>query len=85
MIYDAQDGTSGRRVWQLDGLDRPIYVIAATEAAARAWLEDVAAGTTLPPITATDRGSADRTEVTVWRDETRLDPTTTDTDNPGGA
>lgn len=73
MIHDCLDGTSGRRVWQLArrGYD-DLYVIAATEAKALAWLASLAGETQGVPVTVTDRGSADRTEVGLWHDETRL-------------
>jgi hypothetical protein len=87
MIHDAQDGTSGRHVWRITGpaLGTTMFVIAHTPDAAMRWLRTAAVLDAGTELTATDVGSADRTEVALWRDETRLDPTTTDTDTLGGA
>lgn len=75
MIHDAQDGGAGRTVWEIGGLGiaRPVFVIAETAANALAWVRQ-AAEADLPAATATDRGGADRTEIALWKDETRLPP-----------
>lgn len=71
MIHDAGDGTTGRRVWRI-GTTPPVHVIAATEQAARTW-HWVETGKDLGATEVTDMGPADRTELYLWRDETRLD------------
>lgn len=73
MIHDSLDGTTGRRVFTF-ALHPPLHVIAANEASARAWLASVVEpGVEIPlDLGCTDRGTADRTEISVWRDESRL-------------
>lgn len=87
MIHDAGDGTIGRNVWQITPArgGPVVYVIAANARAAADWYRTLVDPSEINEIVVQDRGSADRTEVLVWRDETRLDPTTTDTPDPGGA
>lgn len=86
MIRDAADGTTGRRVWRLSIPGVPAtYVIAATEQAARDWFAGQTPGFTQDLVTVTDEGSADRTEIALWRDETRLPPNATTTDPPAGS
>lgn len=81
MIQDAQDGTTGRRVWEIQQYNGPgrVYVIAGSAENAIAF---IATEGGIPPeaLTATDRGSADRTEIGMWRDERYLDPPNAPTD-----
>lgn len=88
MIHDALDGTSGRTVWRLRLRGIPsVYVIAATGDAAIRWFQEQAPDADLSAMTAEDHGSADRTEIALWRDETRLPGAThtTTTDDERGA
>lgn len=75
-IFDAQDG--GRIVFRCTtpALPEPVHVIAVNAPAATAWLERLA-GHPLPELTATDAGSADRTEIGLWHDASRLSIPTT--------
>ena len=86
MIHDAGDGTTGRRVWQFTGppLPRDYFVMAATEQAAREWLSGVLPGVDTTGVQILDRGSNDRTEVALWRDEALLTQPT-DPANPEGS
>lgn len=80
MIHDAQDGGSGRHVWRLRLPGIPaLYVIAETGEAALGWLRQQAPDADLSSVTFTDEGSADRTEIALWRDESRLANPPTDT------
>jgi hypothetical protein len=87
VIHDAQDGTTGRTVWAVMHPDfaRPVHVIAQSADVAVAYV--VARIDRLDPdlCTTTDRGSADRTEIALWRDETRLPNAPTDPTPERGA
>lgn len=74
MMYDAGDGTTGRRVWRvtIPGHQGHAFVIAATADAARGWLDGQYEGAVPDGVKIDDCGSADRTEIAVWKDETRL-------------
>lgn len=92
MIHDAQDGTSGRAVWEIrlpSFMPGHMLVIAASADAATDWFRRYCAGLgenpDLTALTVTDRGSADRTEIGLWRDETRLPNGDTDTQPERGA
>lgn len=89
MIHDAGDG--GRSVWKVTGLTAtPLHVIAANAANALAWARrateagGVAVATNVPTVAATFAGSADRTEIALWGDETRL-ASDDGGDPPGGS
>lgn len=72
-IHDALDGTSGRHVWRLHLRGVPaLYVIAQTGEAAVEWLRQQAPDADLSSVTFTDAGSADRTEISLWRDPSTL-------------
>jgi hypothetical protein len=79
MIHDSGDG--GRTVWEIAHPDLPrhVFVIAASASAALDWLARMQPGIDLERATTGDRGSADRTEIALWRDDTRLPGTA-----PGG-